>query len=49
VAAQAFQRGLLVNAPRQDTLRFMPALTVTHEEIDRMIDILDAVLEQIVP
>ena len=46
VVAQAFQRGLLINAPRQDSLRFMPALTVTNEEIDQMIGILDEVLEQ---
>jgi acetylornithine/N-succinyldiaminopimelate aminotransferase len=38
------QRGLLINAPRPDCLRFMPALTVTDGEIDRMIDILDATL-----
>lgn len=30
--------GLLLNAPRPHLLRFMPALTVTREEIDRMID-----------
>src|SRR5882757_759247 len=48
VAAQAFQRGVLINAPRPDCLRFMPALTVTHEEIDRMIGVLDEVLEQTV-
>ena len=29
VATQAMQRGLLVNAPRPDSLRFMPALTVS--------------------
>ena len=29
--------GLLLNAPRPDTLRFMPALNVTRAEIDRMI------------
>jgi len=44
VAAKAFQRGLLINAPRADTLRFMPALTVTRDEIDHMIGILDQVL-----
>ena len=37
VAAAALERGLIVNAPRPDTLRFMPALTVSHEEIDEMI------------
>jgi acetylornithine/N-succinyldiaminopimelate aminotransferase len=30
--------GLLLNAPRANLLRFMPALTVAYEEIDRMID-----------
>jgi acetylornithine/N-succinyldiaminopimelate aminotransferase len=37
VSATALDHGLLVNAPRPDTLRFMPALTVTREEIDEMI------------
>jgi acetylornithine/N-succinyldiaminopimelate aminotransferase len=33
--------GLLLNAPRPNLLRFMPALTVTHDEIDRMIEGVD--------
>jgi acetylornithine/N-succinyldiaminopimelate aminotransferase len=37
-------RGLLVNAPRPDILRFMPSLVVTEAEIDRMADTLGAVL-----
>jgi len=37
VSATALDHGLLVNAPRSDTLRFMPALTVGREEIDEMI------------
>jgi acetylornithine/N-succinyldiaminopimelate aminotransferase len=44
IADLALERGLLVNAPRLDSLRFMPALTVTDEEIDRMASILDGVL-----
>jgi acetylornithine/N-succinyldiaminopimelate aminotransferase len=44
VADRALQLGLLVNAPRSDSLRFMPALTVTDEEIDHMVGILDSVL-----
>ncbi|MEJ0016574.1 MAG: acetylornithine transaminase [Acetobacteraceae bacterium] len=44
VATQALARGLLVNAPRPDSLRFMPALTVSHAEIDQMLDMLDGVL-----
>ena len=47
VAARAMQRGLLLNAPRADTLRFMPALTVSDTEIDRMIEILDGVLTDV--
>lgn len=45
VAERALGRGLLVNAPRPDSLRFMPALTVTDGEIDQAIGILDLVLE----
>jgi acetylornithine/N-succinyldiaminopimelate aminotransferase len=48
VADRAMERGLLVNAPRPDTLRFMPALTVTEAEIDRMADLLDGVLRDVV-
>ena len=44
VAAAGLDYGLLVNAPRPDTLRFMPALTVTRDEIDEMLAILTASL-----
>ena len=37
-------RGLIVNAPRPDTLRFMPALTVTRDEIDEMVTRLEPCL-----
>ena len=47
VAARAMERGLLLNAPRADALRFMPALTVSDAEIDQMIDILDGVLTEV--
>ena len=44
-AAQERQgQGLLLNAPRPNLLRFMPALTVTTAEIDLMIEILDGLL-----
>jgi acetylornithine/N-succinyldiaminopimelate aminotransferase len=46
---RALDRGLLINAPRPDSLRFMPALTVTTQEIDHMIGILDAVLAELAP
>jgi acetylornithine/N-succinyldiaminopimelate aminotransferase len=44
VVDTALERGLLINAPRPDTLRFMPALTVTREEIDRMLALLGSCL-----
>ena len=39
--------GLLLNSPRPDLLRFMPALNVTYEEIDQMIAMLSDVLTQL--
>ena len=44
LVAQALEKGLLLNAPQPDALRFMPALNVTREEISQMIDQLDAML-----
>ena len=44
IVAQAFEDGVLLNAPRPDTLRFMPALNVNRAEIADMIDCLDAIL-----
>ena len=49
VVDQALARGLLINAPRSDSLRFMPALTVTDDEIDQAIDILNLVLSELAP
>jgi acetylornithine/N-succinyldiaminopimelate aminotransferase len=42
----ARERGLLINSPRPSSLRFIPALTVTREEVDHMIEILDPVLQE---
>jgi len=47
IVAQAFEDGVLLNAPRPDTLRFMPALNVTRDEIAGMIDCLDAILTKV--
>ncbi|HTO10413.1 MAG TPA: acetylornithine transaminase [Candidatus Binatia bacterium] len=44
VVEAALERGLLINAPRPDTLRFMPALTVTREEVDEMLKLLEPCL-----
>ena len=38
--------GLLLNAPRPNLLRFMPALNVTREEIDQMLGMLKELLQQ---
>lgn len=43
IVEAALDAGLLLNAPRADSLRFMPALTVTTEDVDRMLEILEAV------
>jgi acetylornithine/N-succinyldiaminopimelate aminotransferase len=44
VVDAAMDRGLLVNAPRPDTIRFMPALNVSRDEIDRMVALLEPCL-----
>jgi len=35
IVAQALGEGVLLNAPRPDTLRFMPALNVTRTKFQR--------------
>ncbi|MGY2806316.1 acetylornithine transaminase [Bradyrhizobium sp. USDA 4506] len=47
VVAEAFAAGVLINSPQPDTLRFMPALNVTREEISLVIDCLDTVLTKV--
>jgi acetylornithine/N-succinyldiaminopimelate aminotransferase len=42
----AFDGGLLVNAPRPDTLRFMPALNVTDAEIAEAVRLLTEALDR---
>ena len=39
--------GLLINSPRPDLLRFMPALNVSTEEIDQMISMLREVIKTV--
>jgi acetylornithine/N-succinyldiaminopimelate aminotransferase len=38
VLTAANEAGLLLNAPRPTTIRFMPPLTVTREEIDGAVE-----------
>jgi len=40
--------GLLLNAPRPDLLRFMPALNVSTQEIDQMVAMLSQVLDKLI-
>ena len=47
VAAEAFKNGVLINAPRPDSLRFMPALNVSQAEVDQMIGALDKALKAV--
>ena len=49
VVELARERGLLINGPCPDALRFMPALNVTDAEIDRMLAILGTVLREVMP
>ena len=46
IVDKALENGLLLNAPRPDSLRFMPALNVSIDEIDEAVSILDLVLSE---
>lgn len=43
----AFDRGLLLNAPRPDSLRFMPALNVSVAEVDEMLGLLGDICQEV--
>jgi acetylornithine/N-succinyldiaminopimelate aminotransferase len=45
IVEEALNRGLLINSPRKNTLRFMPALNVSLNEIKQMTAILEKILE----
>ena len=45
VATKALEAGLILNAVRPNAVRFIPALTVTEEEIDRAVEIVEGVLD----
>lgn len=44
IAGRALENGLLLNAPRPNSLRFVPALNVSEAEIEEMLGILDGIL-----
>jgi acetylornithine/N-succinyldiaminopimelate aminotransferase len=45
IADAAMEKGLLLNSPLPDTLRFMPSLTITRGEIDQMFEILNPIVQ----
>ena len=47
IARDLAPQGLLLNSPRPDLLRFMPALNVTTDEIDLMLEQLSGVIAQV--
>ena len=47
VVAECLDNGLLMNAVRPNTLRFMPPLNVSREEIDEGVSILDAAFAKV--
>jgi acetylornithine aminotransferase len=47
IVSRALQRGLLINCTANTVLRFLPPLTVTPEEIDEALAILDGILQDI--
>jgi len=47
VVTAALQRGLLINSPKPDLLRFMPALNVSYAEIDQMLTLLTDSLQAV--
>ena len=47
IARDLEPQGLLLNSPRPELLRFMPALNVTTEEIDLMLGLLSDVIGQV--
>ena len=46
IAEAAREQGLLINAARPDTLRFMPALNVSADEVDTCLTMLDQLFAQ---
>ncbi len=43
----AFEQGLIINAPRPSTIRLMPALNVTKDEINNATSLLDKLFSQL--
>ena len=48
IVAACMQRGFLINCIQEKVLRFVPPLIIRREEVDSLIDCLDAVFEETV-
>ncbi len=46
IVSRCLEKGLRINCTQQTVLRFMPAMTVTQDEIDQAIEILDSALSE---
>jgi len=46
IVDKCLQNGMRINCTQQSVLRFMPSMTVTKEQIDQAVEILDNVLSQ---
>jgi acetylornithine/N-succinyldiaminopimelate aminotransferase len=47
VVDEARERGVLLNCTHDNVVRFLPPLTIEKEQLDRAVDVLDEVMEQI--
>ncbi len=47
IVSKALERGLLINCTVGTVLRFLPPLTVSKEEIDEAMEILDGILKEV--
>ena len=46
IVSKCLEKGLRINCTQESVLRFMPSMTVTKEEIDQAVDILDSVMTE---
>jgi len=46
IVKRALEKGLMINAPRENTLRFMPALNINSDEINQMLELLRIVIQE---
>jgi acetylornithine/N-succinyldiaminopimelate aminotransferase len=46
IVDKCLQNGLRINCTHDTVLRFMPSMTVTTDQIDRAVNILDSVLSE---